>query len=148
MMRFMCKSKIHRAIVTEANLEYEGSITIDRTLIREADLYPFEKVQIANLNNGKRLETYVIEGEDGSGQVCLNGAAARHAEEGDPILIISYCMIEDAAAKQYSPRVVHVDQKNRITKVRFGLPETAPAVRLNKHGADRSEMRLLKTRRQ
>ena len=123
MMRFLCKSKIHRATVTEANLEYEGSITIDRLLMREADLYPFEKVQIANINNGSRIETYVIEGEEGSGAICLNGAAARHADVGDPVLIMSYCMLPDLEAKQFSPRIVHVDQKNRITKVRFGLPE-------------------------
>ena len=117
MFRTMCKSKIHRAIVTEANLFYTGSITIDRRLMEEADIFPFERVQIANINNGERLETYVIEGEAGSGKICLNGAAARCAEVGDPILIISYSIMEEAEAKFVQPKVVYVDSQNRITKV-------------------------------
>ncbi len=118
----MCKSKIHRAIVTEANLFYTGSITIDRRLMEEADIYPFERVQVANLNNGERLETYAIEGPEGSGVVCLNGAAARCAEVGDPVLIISYAVMENKDAASVQPRIVHVDQKNRITKVEIASP--------------------------
>ncbi len=117
MLRTMCKSKIHRAIVTEANLLYTGSITIDRRLMEEADIYPFERVQVANLNNGERLETYAIEGPENSGVICLNGAAARRAEPGDPILIISYAVMEEKEAALVQPKVVHVDQQNRITRV-------------------------------
>ncbi len=117
MLRTMCKSKIHRAIITEANIHYTGSITIDRRLMEEADIYPFERVQVANLHNGTRLETYVIEGPEDSGVICMNGAAARCAEVGDPILIISYATMEEKEAQAVTPKVVHVDQKNRITKV-------------------------------
>lgn len=117
MQRTMCKSKIHRAIVTEANLLYHGSITIDRRLMEEADIYPFERVQVANLNNGERFETYVIEGPEDSGVICLNGAAARCVEPGDPILIMSYAVLDDKEARMIQPKVVHVDERNRITKV-------------------------------
>ena len=117
MFRTMCKSKIHRAIVTEANLLYAGSITIDRRIMEEADIYPFERVQVANINNGERLETYAIEGPEGSGVICLNGAAARCAEVGDPLLIISYSIMEEKDAANAQPKVVYVDAKNRVTKV-------------------------------
>jgi aspartate 1-decarboxylase len=117
MQRIMCKSKIHRATVTEANLFYPGSITIDRKLMEEANIYPYERVQVANLTNGKRLETYAIEGEEGSGTICLNGAAARLAEAGDVVLIISYAVMEDKEAASIQPRIVHVDEHNRITKI-------------------------------
>lgn len=121
MQRVMCKSKIHRARVTEANLFYSGSITIDRKLMEEADILPYERVQVANINNGIRLETYAIEGEEGSGVVCMNGAAARCADVGDVILIISYAVVEDKEALSIQPKVVHVDELNRITKI-----ESAP----------------------
>ena len=117
MFRFMCKSKIHSATVTEANLQYKGSITIDESLMESADLLSYEKVQIVNLNNGSRVETYVIPGKRGSGTVCMNGAAARWAQPGDKVIIISYAMIEEAAARKHQPKVVFVDQCNAIQKI-------------------------------
>lgn len=117
MYRFMCKSKIHSAAVTEANLQYKGSITIDETLMESADLLPYEKVQIVNLNNGSRVETYVISGKRGSGTVCMNGAAARWAQPGDKVIIISYAMMEDSAARKHRPKVVFVDQRNVVQKI-------------------------------
>lgn len=123
MLRTMCKSKIQRARVTEANLFYTGSITIDRALMEAADILPFERVQIANINNGERLETYVIEGRRGSGVVCMNGAAARLAETGDPLLIISYVIVEDGEARSLVPKIVHVDEKNRIVKIETDFPK-------------------------
>jgi aspartate 1-decarboxylase len=117
MFRTMMKSKIHRATVTDANLNYVGSITIDRDLMDAADLLPNERVQVVNNNNGARLETYVIEGERGSGVICMNGAAARLAQPGDILIIISYATMSDEEARQFVPRVVLVDQANRIVKV-------------------------------
>ncbi len=116
MLREMCKSKIHSATVTEANLNYTGSITIDKTLLQAVDILHYERVQILNLNNGTRVETYVIEGEPGSGIICMNGAAARWAVPGDKIIIISYCLMEDAQAKNWKPKIVLVDDKNKIEK--------------------------------
>lgn len=113
----MCKSKIHRATVTESNLHYAGSITIDRKLMEEADILPYERVQIANLNNGRRLETYALEGEEGSGTICMNGAAARYADVGDLVLIISYAVMDEEEASTLQPRIIHVDEQNRITKI-------------------------------
>jgi aspartate 1-decarboxylase len=110
----MMKSKLHRATVTEANLEYVGSITIDRDLMDAADLLPNEKVQVVDNNNGARLETYVIEGPRGSGVICLNGAAARLVQPGDNVIIISYAELEDAEARAWEPTVVFVDEDNRI----------------------------------
>lgn len=115
MFRTMLKSKIHRATVTEANLNYVGSITIDETLMKSADILPNEKVQIVNNNNGARFETYVIKGTPGSGVICLNGAAARLVQPGDNIIIISYGVYDDREAADYSPKVVFVDEKNCIT---------------------------------
>lgn len=117
MLRFMCKSKIHRATVTEADLNYVGSITIDEALMEAADLYPNEKVQIVNNNNGARFETYVIKGEKNSGVICLNGAAARLVNPGDIVIIISYGMIENKEAKDFKPTVVFVDKENRLTEI-------------------------------
>ncbi|HCP14373.1 MAG TPA: aspartate 1-decarboxylase [Peptococcaceae bacterium] len=117
MMRFMMKSKIHRATVTEANLNYMGSITIDRDLIEAADLLPNEKVQIVNNNNGARFETYVISGPAGSGVICLNGAAARLVQPGDEVIIISYGMMSNEEARRLQPAVVFVDPKNQIRKI-------------------------------
>lgn len=116
MFRIMCKSKIHRATVTDANLHYMGSITIDEAIMEAADILPGEKVQIVNLNNGIRVETYVMSGEPGSGIVCMNGAAARWAEIGDMVIIISYCMVSDEEARKIEPRVVQVDNKNKVVK--------------------------------
>lgn len=114
MFRFIHKSKIHRATVTEANLQYVGSITIDSKLMDAADILPNEKVQVVNNNNGARLETYVIPGEPGSGVICLNGAAARLVQPGDKVIIISYAMMDDASARTWEPRVVFVDDNNVI----------------------------------
>lgn len=108
------KSKIHRATVTEANLNYVGSITIDEALMEAANIIEGEKVQIVNNNNGERLETYVIKGERNSGVICLNGAAARKAEVGDTVIIISYALMEVEEAKNFQPSVVFPDENNRI----------------------------------
>jgi len=106
------KSKIHRATITETRLHYEGSITIDRELIDAAHLYIYEKVQILNINNGSRFETYVIEGTPGKREICINGAAARLAQPGDLIIILSYAIIDENKLKDWKPVVVHVDTGN------------------------------------
>lgn len=110
----VCKSKIHRAKITQAELHYVGSITIDEDLMDGANLIENEKVQIVNVNNGERLETYVIKGERGSGMVCLNGAAARLAQVGDIVIIISYAMMEWEKAKAHKPTLLFPDKDNRI----------------------------------
>lgn len=109
------KSKIHRVKITEAELHYVGSITIDEALMEAADIVENEKVQIVNINNGERLETYVIKGEKDSGQICLNGPAARKAQVGDVIIIISYAGIDKAKAKSHEPIVIFPDGSNRLT---------------------------------
>jgi aspartate 1-decarboxylase len=109
------KSKIHRATVTEANLNYVGSITIDEVLMEAAGLIEGERVQIVNNNNGERLETYVIRGERNSGQICLNGAAARKAEVGDTVIIISYGWMTQDEAREFEPKVVFPDDNNQLT---------------------------------
>lgn len=114
MFRTMMKSKLHRATVTEANLNYVGSITIDEDLLEAVDMYPNEKVQIVNNHNGARLETYIIPGPRGSGVICLNGAAARLVQPGDNIIIISYVMMTDEEAKQHKPQVAILDHNNKI----------------------------------
>ncbi|MEW6051624.1 MAG: aspartate 1-decarboxylase [Candidatus Zixiibacteriota bacterium] len=116
MLITMLKSKIHRATITDANLNYVGSITIDADLMRLADLVPYEKVEIANINNGERFDTYVIEGKPGSGVIALNGAAARKGETGDLIIILSYCQLDKASAATHKPLTVHVDVHNRPSK--------------------------------
>ena len=108
------KSKIHRVKITQAELHYVGSITIDEDLMKAANLLPNEKVQIVNVNNGERLETYVIKGEAGSGQVCLNGPAARKAQVGDIIIIISYCHMDYDEAKSFQPTLVFPDDNNKL----------------------------------
>ncbi len=108
------KSKIHRATITQADLNYVGSITIDEALMEAANIIEGEKVQIVNNNNGERLETYVIPGERHSGVICLNGAAARRAQVGDTVIIISYALMEMEEAKQYKPSVVFPDENNRL----------------------------------
>lgn len=113
-MRQMLKSKIHRATVTDANLHYEGSITIDRDLMDAADLLPYELVHVVNINNGNRFETYVIEGERGSGDICLNGAAARLVHTDDLVIIISYVTLTEDECKTWEPKKVFVNNKNRI----------------------------------
>jgi aspartate 1-decarboxylase len=112
----MFKSKIHRATVTEANLNYVGSITIDRTLLEASNILPGEKVQIVNNYNGARLETYVIEGEAGSGMICLNGAAARLVQPGDNVIIIAYFWVNEEEARNLKPNIVFVDSKNKIVE--------------------------------
>ena len=113
-MRMMLKSKIHRATVTEANVDYEGSITIDKDLMEAADILPFEQVHVLDIDNGSRLETYVIEGERGSGVICINGAAARLVSAGDKVIIISYQTISEADALNLVPKLVYVDSQNAI----------------------------------
>jgi aspartate 1-decarboxylase len=113
-MRNMLKSKIHRATVTDANIDYEGSITIDRKLMAEADILPYEQVHVLNINNGARFSTYAIQGEEGSGEICLNGAAARLAAKGDLVIILTYCDVSEEEARDYKPRLVYVDAKNAI----------------------------------
>lgn len=108
------KSKIHRATVTEANLYYEGSITIDEKLILAAGLLEGEKVEVLNLNNGQRLETYVIKGGAGSGVVCLNGPAARGVCPGDKIIIVAYCLVDEKQARQVKARIIKVDERNQV----------------------------------
>jgi len=118
MLITICKSKIHRATVTEADLNYEGSIAIDKNLMDAADILPNEKVQVLNLNNGARFETYVLVAEANSGTICLNGPAARLGQVGDLLIIVSYCNLEFEEAKKYQPKVIYVDKKNRITEKR------------------------------
>lgn len=116
MLRTMCKGKIHRATVTQANLNYVGSITIDQDLMDAAGIYPYEKVQIVNINNGARLETYTIAGARGSGVICLNGAAARLTAEGDLVIIISYGDFTEEEIRTMTPHIVFVDENNRLVE--------------------------------
>ena len=122
-MRTMLKSKIHRAHVTGLNIDYEGSITIDRKLMKEADLLPYEQVQVLNINNGARFMTYAIEGE--SGEICINGAAARLVVKGDKVIILSYCHVEDSEATNFAPRLVYVNAENNITRTEPAIEATA-----------------------
>jgi aspartate 1-decarboxylase len=117
MLREMFKSKIHRARVTEADLNYVGSITIDEDLIEKADILENEKVLIANIENGARFETYVLKGERGSGQICLNGAAARLVQVGDKIIIMSFAMYDKEEAENHRELVIHVDEHNRVLEL-------------------------------
>jgi len=116
MLITVCKSKIHRAVVTKADLNYEGSITIDEKLMEAAGILPYELVHVLNLNNGSRFETYVLKGKLGSGIICLNGPAARLGQLGDILLIISYCLLDEKEAKKRKPKLVYVDEKNKIIK--------------------------------
>lgn len=112
----LLKSKIHRARVTQTELHYVGSITIDEDLMDAANLIEHEKVQVVNINNGERLETYVIKGERGTGVICLNGPAARKAAAGDHVIVISYCLMEFEEAKKYKPIAIYPDNHNRLTQ--------------------------------
>jgi aspartate 1-decarboxylase len=114
----MLKSKIHRARITGLNIEYEGSITIDKRLMQEADILPYEQVQVLNINNGARFTTYAIEGRRESGDICLQGAAARLARKGDTIIILAYSQVADSEAEIFAPKLVYVDARNRITSIR------------------------------
>ena len=113
-MRIMLKSKIHRATVTEADINYEGSITIDTELMEAANILPYEKVQVLDIDNGSRLETYAIEGEAGSRVICMNGAAARLVHPGDKVIILTYHDVPEEETRNYHPIVVNVDEKNDI----------------------------------
>lgn len=117
MLRTVCKSKIHRATVTEANVQYAGSITVDADLMKAADLVPYEQVHVVDVNNGARVVTYCIEGPAGSGTICVNGAAARLVSPGDKVIIISYAQVTPAELEILEPKVVLVDQDNRIVQV-------------------------------
>jgi aspartate 1-decarboxylase len=117
MQRFMLKSKIHRATVTDADLHYEGSISIDEKLMEEANMVAYEKVEIYNVNNGARFSTYIIKGKRNSGTICLNGAAARKVAKGDLIIIATYVTVEEKDTKKWHPKCVLVDSKNKIKKV-------------------------------
>jgi aspartate 1-decarboxylase len=124
----MCKGKIHRATVTQANLNYIGSITIDQDLLDASDIYPYEKVQVVNVNNGARLETYTIAGARGSGVICLNGAAARLTAEGDIVIIMSYGQFNEQEIRSLEPHIVFVDADNHITEAKHvPLIEMLPA---------------------
>jgi aspartate 1-decarboxylase len=125
-MRIMMKSKIHRATVTQADLHYVGSVTLDSALMEAADLLEGEQVSIVDITNGARIETYVIPGARGSGVIGINGAAARLVHEGDLVIIISYGMFDDAEARGLKPKVVHVDEKNRIVKLGEDAAEPVP----------------------
>jgi aspartate 1-decarboxylase len=130
MRRSLFKSKIHRATVTDANLAYEGSVTIDAELMRAADILPYERVHVWDVSNGSRLETYALEGEPGSGVVCVNGAAAHHVGPGDVVIIATFAQAEnDAEARTWKPTVVRVDARNRLLAgPAYELP--GPALRL------------------
>jgi aspartate 1-decarboxylase len=120
MGRYFVKSKIQKATVQQTDLHYEGSITVDPALLEAADIAPYEQVHVLNLNNGARVVTYAIEGKRGSGMVCLNGAAARQAEVGDQVIILSYQMLEEVPAMGYTPCVIWVNAKNKVVKVKKG----------------------------
>lgn len=116
MQRIMLKSKVHRATVTDANVDYEGSITLDQDLMDAADLKPYEEVHVWNVANGERLVTYAIEGERGSGTVCINGAAARRVHRGDVVIIANYATYEESELKDFTSATVYVDNENRIIR--------------------------------
>jgi len=126
MMRIMMKSKIHRATVTQADLDYVGSVTLDAALMGAADLLEGEQVAIVDITNGARIETYVIPGERGSGVIGINGAAAHLVHPGDLVIIMSYALVTDAEARALEPKVVHVDEKNQIVKLGSDAAEPVP----------------------
>ncbi len=125
-MRIMLKSKIHRARVTDGNIDYEGSVSIDPKLMSEADMLPFEQVHVLDVNNGARFTTYAIEG--GSGVICVNGAAARLVSKGDTVIILSYCHVREKDARRHAPKLVYVDENNAITSTRTASPAEAMAI--------------------
>lgn len=117
-MKFeILSGKIHRATVTQAELDYVGSITIDEDLLKASGIYEYQRVQIVNINNGARIDTYTIPGEAGSGIVCLNGAAARCVQKGDKVIIMAYCTCDQDEIKGHTPKVVFVDEDNKVTRV-------------------------------
>jgi aspartate 1-decarboxylase len=114
MLRLMLRSKIHRATVTDANLEYEGSLTVDPVLLEKASILPYEQVSVSNLNNGERFETYVIPGKPGSGEMVLNGPTARKGVKGDKVIVFCYEYFNEDELKTYKPKIVLVDENNRV----------------------------------
>ena len=126
MTRFFLRSKIHRATVTEANVDYEGSITIDRDLLYASGIVPYEKVEIYNVTRGTRFETYAIEGKPGGGEICVNGAAAHLVEVGDLVIIACYCALEPREIEGHRPTLVFVDRENRIKTIKHA--ETASTI--------------------
>ncbi|BCJ65987.1 aspartate 1-decarboxylase [Polymorphospora rubra] len=128
MYRTMLKSKIHRATVTQADLHYVGSVTVDEDLLDAADLLPGEQVAIVDITNGARLETYTIPGPRGTGVIGINGAAARLVQPGDLVILISYAQLDDATARSYRPRIVHVDADNKIIELGDDPAGTAPGM--------------------
>jgi len=122
-MRTMLKSKIHRARVTAGNVDYEGSITIDKSLMEAADIIPYERVEVLDINNGARLSTYAIEGERDSGEICLNGAAARLIDKGDIVIILTYHEVPEEEAMKAAPRLVYVDSANKIIDIKNAANE-------------------------
>ena len=136
MMRIMMKSKIHRATVTQADLHYVGSIGIDRDLMEAADLLEGEKVTIADITNGARLETYVIPAPRGSGIITINGAAAHLVDAGDLVIIISYAMVDEAEARSLKPTVVHVDENNRVVMLGDNPSEPVPGAKDQKRAVE------------
>ena len=128
-MRTMLKSKIHRARVTDGNVGYEGSITLDKKLMEAADILPYEQVHILNVNNAARFHTYAIEGKENSGEVCLNGAAARLVARGDIVIILTYHDLSDEEAKHAHPRLVYVDAQNKITHTKGVIEEAEQVLR-------------------
>ena len=118
-MRTMLKSKIHRARVTDGNIDYEGSITIDRELMEKADILPYEQVDVLNVNNGARFTTYAIEGE--KGEICINGAAARLAAKGDIVIILTYRHVEEEQAREHLPVCVYVDERNEVKHIKHSV---------------------------
>ncbi|MDA8082745.1 MAG: aspartate 1-decarboxylase [Nitrospiraceae bacterium] len=116
MLRCMLRTKLHMATVTESNIAYEGSITIDASLMKEAGIIPYEQVMISNVNNGERFETYVIAGRKGSGEICLNGPTARKGVVGDKVIIFCYGYLEDGKAKVLKPKIIKLDDSNRIKR--------------------------------
>lgn len=110
----LMKAKIHRGVITGAELDYEGSISIDKDLLEAAGLFPYEKVQVVNLNNGQRFDTYVIEADAGSGEICLNGPAARLGQKGDLVIIIAYCSVDPDEIAGHTPKIVKVDKHNKV----------------------------------
>lgn len=117
MLVSMLKAKIHQATVTEANLYYVGSITIDGEILDKLGLHEYEQVHVVNINNGSRIETYIIRGREGSGVFCLNGAAARFFYEGDKIIVMSYCQIENIEAKKHAPKIAFMNENNQVASI-------------------------------
>jgi aspartate 1-decarboxylase len=118
MLRCILRAKVHIATVTESNLSYEGSITIDEAILKKAGVLPYEQVMVSNLNNGERFETYVMPGKKGSGEICLNGPTARKGIVGDKIIVFCYSYVEDNKLKKFKPKVVILDDENKVLKVK------------------------------